>query len=124
MDITDLIVNFTSSLIILILTFIAFYFPLKIYLNLLKNKEAALGLIFTQLDKSITAFKIYAIAVLIFAIGRSLDVFNLISSSSTIDNLVTIIYLITDLLLIYVFYKLSVITRIDKGMNMESNFNK
>jgi hypothetical protein len=124
MDITDLIVNFTSSLIILILTFIAFYFPLKIYLNLLKNKEAALGLIFTKLDKSIMAFKIYAIAVLIFAIGRSVDVFNLIPSSYTIDNLVTIIYLTTDILLIYSFYKLWVITRIDKGINNELNLNK
>ncbi len=112
MDITDLVVNFTSSLIILILTFIAFYFPLKIYLNLLKNEEAALGLIFTKLDKSILAFKIFAVAILIFAIGRSVDVFNLIQLSSSLDNVVTTLYLTTDILLIYSFYKLFVITRI------------
>jgi len=115
MDITDLIVNVTSSLIILTLTFLAFYFPLKLYLNLVKYKEAALGLIFTKLDKSITAFKVYAVAILIFAIGRSIDVFNLISSSSSIDNLVTVLYLTTDILLIYSFYKIFVITRINKG---------
>jgi hypothetical protein len=123
MDLTDT-VNIASSLFILLLLVMAFYFPVKIYWNLLKYKEAALGLIFTNLDKSITAFKIFAIAVLVFSIGRSVDLFNLIPSSPTIDNVATILYLLTDLLLIYAFYKLSVITRIDKGMNMESNLNK
>jgi hypothetical protein len=123
MDITDY-VNITSSLFILLLSVMAFYFPLKIYLNLLKYKEAALGLIFTKLDKSIMAFKIFAIAVLVFAIGRSVDLFNLIPSSSAIDNMATILYLTTDFLLIYAFYKLSVITRIDEGMDKKINASK
>jgi hypothetical protein len=123
MDLTDP-ANIASSLFILLLSVMAFYFPVKIYWNLSKYKEAALGLIFTNLDKSITAFKIFAIAVLVFSIGRSVDLFNLIPSSPAIDNVTTILYLLTDLLLIYAFYKLSVITRIDKGMNMESNLNK
>ena len=114
MDLTDP-TYIASSLFILLLLVMAFYFPVKIYWNLLKYKEAALGLIFTNLDKSITAFKIFAIAVLVFSIGRSVDLFNLIPSSPAIDNVATILYLITDLLLIYAFYKLSVITRIDKN---------
>ena len=75
MDITNSFLNTTSSLILLIITFTTFYFPLRIYLNLLKYKEASLGLIFTNLDSSIMAFKIYAIAVLIFAISRLLESF-------------------------------------------------
>lgn len=100
--------------IILILTFSALYFPLKIFFNLLKHKEASLGLIFTNLDQSIVSFKIYAVAVLIFAISRLLDVFNAIQPSFyvIIDNLTTILYLITNVLLIYAFYKLSGIVRI------------
>jgi hypothetical protein len=124
MSITETVLNFTISLIILVLTFSAFYFPLRIYLNLLKYKEAALGLFFTNLEESILTFKIYAIAVLIFAIGRLLDLFNLIPSSALIDNLATFLYLITDILLIYSFYKLLVITRIDKGTNKELNTSK
>lgn len=121
MEITSAIIGITISLIILILTFSTLYFAVKIYMNLLKFKEAALGLIFTNINGSIRAFKIYAVAVLIFAIGRILDLFNLISSSISLDNLATILYLTTDILLIYAFYKLLVITRIDNAMNKEND---
>ena len=121
MDITNSFLNTTSSLILLIITFTTFYFPLRIYLNLLKYKEASLGLIFTNLDSSIMAFKIYAIAVLIFAISRLLDLFNLISNYSSIDNLATLLNIITNVLLIYAFYKLLVIIQIDESMNKELN---
>ena len=119
MEITSALIEITISLIILILTFLTFYFALQIYLNLSKFKEAAIGLIFTNIDGSIKAFKIYAVAVLIFAIGRILDLFNLVSSSISIDNLATILYLTTDIMLIYAFYKLLIITRIDNGLNKE-----
>jgi hypothetical protein len=102
------------SVIIIIITFSALYFPLKIFFNLLKYKEAALGLIFTKLAESILAFKIYAIAVLIFAIGRLLDLLNIVSSYSSLDDLVTGLNLITTIMLIYAFYKLFRIMKIDK----------
>ena len=121
MDITNSFLNTTSSLILLIITFTTFYFPLRIYLNLLKYKEASLGLIFTNLDSSIMVFKIYAIAVFIFAISRLLDLFNLISNYSSIDNLATLLNIITNLLLIYAFYKLLVIIQIDESINKELN---
>lgn len=110
-----------SSLIILILTFTTLYFPIRIFLNLLKYEEAALGLIFTHLDQSILAFKIYAFAALLIATGRLLDVFNAIIPSYyvVIDNVTTLLYLITTALLIYAFYKLSVIMRMSEE-NMES----
>jgi len=120
MEITS-VLNLTIALIILILTFFTLYFPVVIYLNLRKYKEASLGLIFTNLEGSIMAFKVLSVAVLIFAIGRIIDIFNLISFSSTLDNLATILYLITDILLIYAFYKLLVIIRIGKSMDKELN---
>ena len=120
MEIT-FVLNLTIALIILILTFFTLYFPVVIYLNLRKYKEASLGLIFTNLEGSIMAFKVLGVAVLIFAIGRIIDIFNLISFSSTLDNLATILYLITDILLIYAFYKLLVIIRIGKSMDKELN---
>jgi hypothetical protein len=120
MEITS-VLNLTIALIILILTFFTLYFPVVIYLNLRKYKEASLGLIFTNLEGSIMAFKVLGVAVLIFAIGRIIDIFNLISFSSTLDNLATILYLITDILLIYAFYKLLVIIRVGKSMDKELN---
>ena len=110
MDITSAVTEFSIALLILILTFSTFYLTLRIYMNLFKFKEAALGLIFTNIEGSISALKVYAIAILIFAIGRILDLINLISSSISIDNLATILYLTTDILLIYAFYKLLLIT--------------
>ena len=120
MEITP-ILNLTIALIILILTFFTLYFPVVIYLNLRKYKEASLGLIFTNLEGSIMAFKVLGVAVLIFAIGRIIDIFNLISFTSTLDNLATILYLITDILLIYAFYKLLVIISVGKSMDKELN---
>ena len=120
MEITS-VLNLTIGLIILILTFFTLYFPVVIYLNLRKYKEASLGLIFTNLKGSILALKVLGVAVLIFAIGRIIDLLNLISFSSTVDNLATILYLITDILLIYAFYKLLVIIRIEKSMDKKLN---
>lgn len=121
MDLTNSFLNTTSSLILIIITFTTFYFPLRIYLNLLKYKEASLGLIFTNLDSSIMVFKIYAVAVLIFAISRFIDLFNLISNSFSIDNLATLLNIITNILLIFAFYKLLVIIRIDEYKDNELN---
>jgi hypothetical protein len=47
------LLEITIGLIILILTFSTFYLAIKIYMNLHKYKEAALGLIFTNIDGSI-----------------------------------------------------------------------
>jgi len=105
------------SLIVIIVTFSTFYFPVKIYLNLLKYKEVALGLIFTHLEASILSFKIYAVTMLIFALSRLLDLLNTAFPSpfyDYIDDLLIALYLVVNVLLIYAFYKLSVIVRIDK----------
>jgi len=110
MDITSFVTEISIALVILVLTFSTFYLTLRIYMNIHKYQEAALGLIFTNIDGSILALKVYAVAILIFAIGRILDLINLISSSISIDNLATILYLTTDILLIYAFYKLLLIT--------------
>jgi len=104
------------SAIIIIITISTIYFPLKIFLNLLKYGEAALGLIFTNLNQSILAFKIFAVAVLIFAISKLMDFFNIIYPFyfESIDNITTILYLVVNILLIVAFYKLSTAMRVDE----------
>lgn len=114
MGLTETIALYTVQIIILVLTISTFVLTLRIYLNLLKYREAALGLIFTKLNESVMAFKILAFAVLIFALGRLIDLFNLISASHSVDNFATVLYLITDLLLIISFYKLLKIMAVRK----------
>lgn len=99
--------------IIIILTFTALCLPLKIFYNLLRYKKASLGLIFNRLDESITVFKIYAIAGFIFSIGRLLDLLNIVSASSAVDDLATVLNFTTVIVLIYAFYKLLNIMRIE-----------
>lgn len=113
MDLNSSIVELSIGLIILILTFSALYFPIRIYQNLLKYREASLGLIFTKINDSIKAFKIYAVAVLIFAIARLIDVLLYFSFSITVNNITTIMYLTTVVMLIYSFYRLHLIVRIE-----------
>jgi len=114
MDITGIIAYYTPQMIILVLTISTFVLTVKIYLNLLKYREAALGLIFTKLNDGILVFKLIALAVLMFAIGRLIDLFNLISTSHSVDNFATVLYLITDFILIIAFYKLVSITNVNK----------
>lgn len=104
------------SAIIIIITISTIYFPLKIFLNLLKYREAALGLIFTNLNQSILAFKIFAIAVLIFAISKLMDFFNIIYPwyFDLIDTITTLLYLVVNILLIVAFYKLSTAMKVDE----------
>lgn len=98
--------------IIIIVTFTVFLFSLMIFLNMLKYKEAALSLIFNKLDESILIFKILAIAILIFAIGRLLDLLNITSASPLVDDTATLLNLTTIILLIITFYKLFNIMKI------------
>nr|WP_319372681.1 hypothetical protein [uncultured Methanobacterium sp.] len=98
--------------ITIIVTFTVFLFSLMIFLNMLKYKEAALSLIFNKLDESILIFKILAISILIFAIGRLLDLLNINSASSLVDDAATLLNLTTIVLLIFAFYKLFNIMKI------------
>lgn len=115
MDISSTIISYTMGLIIIIITLSTFYFPIRIYMALLRYKEAALGLIFTKINMSIQAFKIFAVAVLIFAIGRLFDLYNILSFSTAVDDLTTLMYLITDILLIVSFYKILSIVKIKEA---------
>jgi len=98
--------------ITIIVTFTVFLFSLMILLNMLKYKEAALSLIFNKLDESILIFKILAIGILIFAIGRLLDLLNINSANSLVDDTATLLNLTTIVLLIFAFYKLFNIMKI------------
>jgi len=98
--------------IIIIVTFTVFLFSLMIFLNMLKYKKAALSLIFNKLDESILIFKILTIGVLIFAIGRLLDLLNINSANSLVDDTATLLNLTTIILLIFAFYKLFNIIKI------------
>ena len=121
MDFTVTVASLTLSIIILVLTFLTFVFTIIIYSNLLKYRQAALGLIFTRLNDSVIVFKLIAVAVLIFAVGRLIDLLNIVPLSLTIDNLATVLYLITDLLLIISFYKLIKITKVNKAEKLLDN---
>jgi len=106
--------NLIGSVIVIIITTAIVIFPVRIYLNLRECKEAALGLIFTNLIPSITAFKIFTLGFLIFALTRLIDILNAFNTTSydLINNITTLLYLVVTIVLTYAFYRLSVITKI------------
>lgn len=99
--------------VVFLLTVLTLHFSLKMYLIISKYNEAALGLIFTNLKESILYFKIYAVAISILAFSRFLDVVNIYQVYSIAD-IATAMVLLSDFLLIIVFYKLSVIMDLEQ----------
>ncbi len=106
----DLLISITVVISVLL----NFYFVIRLYLNIIRYKEAALGLIFTRKDQSIMAFKILGAGIFILAISRFLDVNNYLNINPLISDLATAMVLFTNVLLIYVFYKLWVITDVGR----------
>jgi hypothetical protein len=106
--------NIIIFALVLLLTGLTLIFSVKIYLNIVKYQEAALGLIFSNLKDSIFYFKLYAVSISILAISRCLDVIN-ISQIQYVADFATAMVLLTDLLLVIVFYKISIITDIGKN---------
>ena len=94
------------SIIIIIVTFAAFLLPSILFYNLLKHKYTALSLIFNKIDESIKAFRIFTLAVLVFSLGRLLDLLNLTSESALVDDIATVLNLLTTVILIFAYYKL------------------
>ncbi|EKQ52900.1 MAG: hypothetical protein B655_1571 [Methanobacterium sp. Maddingley MBC34] len=95
-----------NTLFIEVIFALLFILPLMIYINFRKNKTAALGLLFTNKNKTIRAFQLFAVAMIVYALSMVIlllyDVYNI----STLITLYIIISIILALLLIYVFYKL------------------
>ncbi|MDO8869593.1 MAG: hypothetical protein Q7V10_02465 [Methanobacteriaceae archaeon] len=102
------------SISVVILVLLNFYFVIRLYLNIIRYREAALGLIFTHKDQSIMAFKILGAGIFILAISRFLDVYNYSNSNLIISDVATAMVLLTNVLLIYVFYKLWIITDVGR----------
>ncbi|MDO9044934.1 MAG: hypothetical protein Q7U35_06475 [Methanobacteriaceae archaeon] len=106
--------NNLLSISVVILVLLNFYFVIRLYLNIIRYKEAALGLIFTHKHQSIMAFKIFGVGIFILAISRFLDVYNYSNINPLISDLATAMVLLTNVLLIYVFYKLWIITDVGR----------
>jgi hypothetical protein len=102
------------SISVVILVLLNFYFVIRLYLNIIRYKEAALGLIFTHKDQSIMAFKIFGVSIFILALSRFFDVYNHSDANSLISDIATFMVLLTNILLIYVFYKLWIITDVSR----------
>ncbi|MDO5837077.1 MAG: hypothetical protein Q4P17_11270 [Methanobacterium sp.] len=98
--------NIFLSAPILVLTSLSFLLSLILFYNMLKYREAALSLIFNKLDESTMAFKLFAIGVLFFSLGRLLDLLNINSDLAVVDDTATLLNMVTTIIMIFVFYKL------------------
>lgn len=106
-----------STIFIGVIFALLFILPLMIYINFRKNKTAALGLLFTNKNKTIMVFQLFSVAMIIYALSMVIlllyDVYNI----ATMITVYIIISVILALVLIYVFYRLY------KIMNLSNNLN-
>lgn len=104
-------INYETIFTLLLFTLL-FVFPLMIYLNIRKYRQAALGLLVSKKTEGIKTFKIFAVAMILYAV----NMFTLIMVDITQIGILSMIYIILSIILaiilIYVFYKLYRITKV------------
>ena len=104
--------NIYNTLFIDVIFAILFILPLMIYINFRKNKTASLGLLFTNKNKTIKAFQLFAVAMIIYALSMFIlllyDVFNI----ATLITVYILISVILALVLSYAFYKIYMIMKL------------
>jgi hypothetical protein len=99
-------INYTNLIINLIVFVLLFIFPLMIYLNILKYKNASLGLLVSNKNQTIRAFQIFAVAMILYAANMFTLILIDLYQTTLLKNIYIIISIIMAFTLIYVFYKL------------------
>ena len=96
----------------LLLFALMFIFPLLFYLNVLKYKKAALGLLVSKKAQSIRTFKFFAFAMILYVVSMFILILVDIFPTVLLSIIFIIISTILAVTLIYVYYKLYNITKI------------
>ena len=105
-------IDYTNLIINLIVFVLLFIFPLMIYLNILKYKNAALGLLVSNKTQTIRAFQIFAVAMILYAVSMFTLILIDLYPTTLLKNIYMIISIIMAFTLIYVFYKIYQIMKI------------
>lgn len=101
-----------ETIFTLLLFALLFIFPLMIYLNIRKYKKAALGLLVSKKTESINTFKIFAGAMILYAVTMFMLILEDLTQIGFLSMLYIILSIILAIVLIYVFYKLYRITKV------------
>jgi hypothetical protein len=96
----------------LLLFALMFIFPLMFYLNVLKYKRAALGLLVSKKAESIKTFKFFAFAMILYVVSMFILILVDILPEGFLSIIFVIISTVLAVTLIYVYYKLYKITKI------------
>ena len=105
------------TLFIEVIFALLFILPLMIYINFRKNKTAALGLLFTNKNKTIQAFQLFAVAMIIYALSMVILLLDDVYNITTLITVYIILSVILALILIYVFYRLYKIMKLTNYSN-------
>lgn len=104
--------NIYNAIINIGLFALLFIFPLLIYLNIRKYKNAAMSLLFSKKPHTIRVFQFFAVAMIIYALNAIIRIINDIYNVPFLSNVYIVTSIILTIFLIYVFYKLYSIMRV------------
>ncbi|MDI6841654.1 MAG: hypothetical protein GX212_06670 [Methanothermobacter wolfeii] len=99
--------------LILIPPLLVFYFSLRTLINILRFREASLGLFLSKLKESTSMIGLLALSMLLFSITRIMDIIDMVIDLPMNDTIIAALIWSVSIILAMVFYRMSRITSPD-----------
>lgn len=86
------------------------YLSLRTLINVLRYREASLGLFFSNLQEITFLIKLFAFSMFLFAATRFMDILDIFFRLPMNDTIVASILWCVNLVLVYIFYRIARMT--------------
>ncbi|MGB9837629.1 hypothetical protein [Methanothermobacter sp.] len=96
--------------LIMIPPILTLYFALRILLNNLRYSEAALGMLFSNINETTLLLRVFAVSMILFSTTRVMDLIDLLYPIPWNDEIVAATIWVVDIILVYVFYRVAATT--------------
>ena len=96
--------------IIMIPPILTLYFSARILLNNLRYDEAALGMLFSNMDETALLISVFAVSMIVFSATRVMDLIDLFWPIPGNDEIIAALIWLIDIVLVYIFYRVATLT--------------
>ncbi|ADL58476.1 hypothetical protein [Methanothermobacter marburgensis] len=96
--------------LIMIPPILTLYFAARILFNNLRYSEAALGMLFSNINETTFLLRVFAVSMIFFSATRVMDLIDLFHPIPWNDEIIASIIWLVDIVLVYVFYRVAATT--------------
>lgn len=100
----------TPDWLIMIPPILTLYFAARILLNNLRYGEAALGMLFSNINETTLLLRVFAVSMILFSATRVMDLIDFFHPIPWNDEIIAAIIWVVDIVLVYVFYRVAATT--------------